>query len=67
MTSRPALAVGRPGFELPTYKAVVGCITIRPLLVLIGTALPTACSQVCHQKNPNCVFLSACLLARLTV
>ena len=60
-------AVGWPGFEPQTYKSVVGCITIRPLLILAGTALPTACSRVCHEKNPNCVFLSACLLAQLIV
>ena len=57
--SRPAPpAVSRPGIEAPTYRSVVGCITIQPLLVLTVAALP-ACSRVCHWKTPNCVFLSA--------
>ena len=66
-TPAPPPPVGSAGFESPAYKSVVGCITIRPLLVLTGTALPTACCRVCHRDNPNCVFLSACLLARLIV
>ena len=43
LTSWPApTAVGRPGIEPPTYNTAVGCITIRPLLVLTIIVLPTA-------------------------
>ena len=38
------LTISRPGFETPTDRFVVGCITVRPFLVLTVTALPTACS-----------------------
>ena len=32
--------VSRPGFEPPTIRTSVGCITIRPLLGLNGKATP---------------------------
>ena len=65
MTGRPALpAVGRPGIEPPAYTIAVGCITVRPLLDLTASMLPTAKSAT---EKTQTVFLSACLLARLTV
>ena len=52
-----AAIFARPGFELPTEKTPVSCITIRPLLLrgkmsphCLGPRLPLT-------KNPNGVFL----------
>ena len=55
--------VGRLGFEPPTTRTPVGCVTTRPLpgfqrraSLLLGAVSAT-------DKNPNCVYLSDCLLA----
>ena len=43
MTGWPAsLAVGRPGIKPPTYTSAVGCITVRTLLDLTVSVVPTA-------------------------
>ena len=39
---------GRPGFEPPTKKSTVCCITIRPLLHTRIKCVPTAWGRVCH-------------------
>ena len=41
---RRAAMFGRPGFEPPTQKPAVGCITIRSLLARRMAILPTAWS-----------------------
>ena len=46
--SADAAGGGWPGIKPPTYISMVGCDTIRPLLVLTVTPLPVACSRVSH-------------------
>ena len=59
--------VGGLGSEPPTHKHAIDC------LALDRCAFCRTCSPNCLkpslslEKNPNCVFLTACLLARLTV
>ena len=43
-----AAMLARQGFEPPTKKFAVGCITIRPLRALGIALLPAAWSRVCH-------------------
>ena len=67
MTGRAALpAVGRPGFEPPTYTSVDGCITIRPLLVLTVLS-PLLVAESATEKTQTVCFCLPALLARLTV
>ena len=47
-TGRAAAIFAGPGFELPTKKSAVGCMTVRPLLTLGAVVPPTTWSQVCH-------------------
>ena len=50
------------GFEPPTKKSAVGCITIRSLPILRPIVLPTAWTRVCHlQKTQSvCFCLTDC-------
>ena len=50
-----------------TYTSVVGCFTTTLLLVLQYMFSLLLEAESPPKKNPNCVFLSACLLARLSV
>ena len=43
----------RPGFELPTEKTPVGCITIRPLLGLKRTVSPLLGAASATDKKPK--------------
>ena len=37
-----------PGFELPTIRLPIGCITVRPLIDLLYYSIPFACRGVRH-------------------
>ena len=54
--------VGTLGFEPPTTKMAAGCITALSLLGLQGSASCCLGPHLPLTKNPNCVYLSDCLL-----
>ena len=65
---QPTVVVGtaamfaRPGFEPPTKKSAVGCITIRPLCALGMGASPLlgAASATDKKTQPVCFCLTDC-------
>ena len=50
--------ITRPGFEPPTKKTPVSCITIRPLFGLRRKVSPLLGAAFASDRNPNYVFLS---------
>ena len=71
LTGRPAPPAVRPAGIQTADLQVNGRVHYHWIIACPdGYCSLTACSRVCHRKNPNCVFLyaclPACLLARLT-